>query len=59
MDLIIVFNFCAVLNFCVVIRIVCFVSFCLLFVCKYNLYCYHRVATQLQLTDISYRIINI
>ena len=41
-------------NFCVVLCIVCFVSFCVLFVCKCALYYCHRVATQLQLTNISY-----
>jgi hypothetical protein len=41
-------------NFCVVLCIVCFVSFCLLFVCKCVLNYCHRVATQLQLTNISY-----
>ena len=41
-------------NFCVVLCIVCFVSFCVLFVCKCVLYYCHRVATQLQLTNISY-----
>ena len=41
-------------NFCVVLYIVCFVSFCVLFVCICVLYCCHRVATQLQLTNISY-----
>jgi len=41
-------------TFCVVLCIVCFVSFCVLFVCKCVLYCCHRVATQLQLTHISY-----
>ena len=35
----------------------CFVSLCALFVCKCVLYYCHRVATQLQLTNISYRII--
>jgi len=43
-------------NFCVVVCIVCFVSFCVLFVCTCVLYYYHRVVTQLQL-DISYHII--
>jgi len=38
-------------NFCVVL---CIVSFCALFVCKCVLYYCHRVATQLQLTNISY-----
>jgi hypothetical protein len=43
--------------FCVVC-IVCFVTFCVLFVCKCVLYYCHRVATQLQLTNvyISYHI---
>jgi hypothetical protein len=36
-------------NFCVVLCIVCFVSFSVLFVCMCVLYCCHRVATQLQL----------
>ena len=40
-------------NFCVVLCIVCFVSFCVLFMCKCVLYYWHRVATQLQLTNIS------
>ena len=43
-------------NFCVVLYTVCFVSFCVLFVCKCVLYYCHRVATQLQLTNISYLI---
>jgi hypothetical protein len=42
-------------NFCVVLCIFCFVSFCVLFVCKCVLYNCHRVATQLQLTNISYQ----
>jgi hypothetical protein len=37
-------------NFCVVLCIVSFMSFCVLFVCKCVLYYCHRVATQLQLT---------
>ena len=41
-------------NFCIVLHIVCFVSFSVLFVCKCVLYYCHRVATQLQLTNISY-----
>jgi len=39
-------------NFCVIPRIVCFVSFCVLFVCKSVLYYRHRLETQLQLTNI-------
>jgi len=35
-----------------------FVLFCVLFVCKCVLYYYHRVLTQLQLTNISYHIID-
>jgi hypothetical protein len=40
--------------FCVVLCIVCFVSFCVLFVCECVLYYRHRVATQLQSTNISH-----
>jgi hypothetical protein len=41
----------------VVLRVVCFVSFCVLFVCKCVLYYCHQVATQMQLTNISYTYI--
>jgi len=34
-----------------------FVSFSVLFMCKYVLYCCHRVATQQQLTNVHYIII--
>jgi hypothetical protein len=42
--------------FCVVLCDVCFVTFPVLFVCIYVLDNCHRVATQLQLTNISYHI---
>jgi hypothetical protein len=45
-------------NFCVFLCITCFVPFCV-FVCKYVLYYCHRVATQLQLTKISYHFISL
>jgi hypothetical protein len=51
------FHICVVqciVYFCVVLCIVCFASFCVLFVCKCVPYNCHRVATQLQLTNISY-----
>ena len=41
--------------FCVFCYIV---LFCVLFVCKCALYYYHRVSTQLQLTNISYHIVS-
>jgi hypothetical protein len=41
-------------KFFVVLCIVCFVLFCLLFLCKCVLYYSHQVATKLQLTNISY-----
>ena len=44
-------------NCCVVLCVVCFVPFCVLFVCKCVLYYCHRVATQLQLTNILYHIL--
>ena len=52
-------------NRCVVLCIVCFVSFYVLFVLYRSMYCLcvnvyycHRVTTQLQLTNISYNIIS-
>jgi hypothetical protein len=47
---------CCSMYFCVVLYIVCFVSFSVLFVCICVLYCCHRVATQLQLTNMSYAV---
>jgi hypothetical protein len=46
---------CCSMYFCVVLYIVCFVSFSALFVCIRVLNYCHRVATQLQL-NISYRL---
>jgi hypothetical protein len=43
-------------NFFVVLRIRCFLSFSVLLVCK--LYCCHRMATKLQLTNTSYHIMS-
>ena len=48
----------ALFNFCDVLYIVRFVSFCVLFVCKCVLYYCHWVATRLQLMIISYHIIS-
>jgi hypothetical protein len=45
-------------HFCVVVCIVCFVSFCELFVCKCVLYYCHWLATQFQLTNVSYHIVS-
>jgi hypothetical protein len=45
-----------VLFFVVLCIVVGFLSFCVLFVCKCVLYYCHRVATQLQLTNISYHV---
>ena len=46
---------CTLLNCCVILCTVRFVSFYVLRVCKCVLYYCHRVATQLQLTNISYQ----
>jgi hypothetical protein len=43
-------------NIFVLFYVLFFLSFCILFVCKCVLYYCHRVATQLQLTNISYHI---
>ena len=43
-------------NCCVVLYIVCFLSFYVLFVCKCVLYFCHLVKTQLQLTNVSNHI---
>jgi hypothetical protein len=51
-----ILKFCVVLEFCVVLCIVCFVSFCILLVCKCVLYNCHRVATHLQLTNIYHNL---
>ena len=45
-------------NCCVILCIVCFVSFYVLFVCKCVLYYCHQVTTQLQLANISYKQIS-
>jgi hypothetical protein len=39
-------------TFCVLMCVVCSVSFCVVFLCKCVLYYCHRVATKLQLTNI-------
>jgi hypothetical protein len=49
---------CCSIYFCVVVCIVCFVSFFALFVCICVLNYCHRVATQLQL-NVSYRDLNL
>jgi hypothetical protein len=48
---------CILIVMYVPFSIFCFiVLFCVLFVCKSELYCCHRVATQLQFTNISYYV---
>jgi hypothetical protein len=47
-----------IVYFYVILCVVCFVSFCVLFVCQCVLYYCHRVATQLQLRNITYQIIS-
>jgi hypothetical protein len=48
---------CTLIFIYVIFCVFCFiVLFCVLFVCKCVLYYCHRVATQLQLTNISYHI---
>jgi hypothetical protein len=48
---------CILIVMYVLFCVFCFIVFCVLFLCKCVLYYCHRVATQLQLTNISYHII--